>query len=51
MDSGANDHMPRNSVKYEAYNPSPRNQKTTVADGNLITIVGQGRIQLTTFLP
>ncbi|KAH0686950.1 hypothetical protein KY284_017503 [Solanum tuberosum] len=46
VDSGATDHMTSLSHLFISYSPCPSYKKITIADGSVITVVGQGDISL-----
>ena len=51
VDSGATNHMTQDSTIFETYKPVSSNQKITVANGNSVSIAGQGDAKITTSLP
>ena len=43
--------MTQDSTIFETYKPVPSNQKITIANGNSVSIAGQGDAKITTSLP
>jgi len=50
LDSGATDHMTPLPTHFFTYSPCPSNKKISIADGTLITVAGQGDVQLNPFM-
>ena len=46
LDSGATDHMTPLHTHFSTYSPCPSNKKISTADGSLITVAGEGNIQI-----
>ena len=46
LDSGATDHMTPLPTHFSTYSPCPSNKKISIADGSLITVAGQGNVQI-----
>ncbi|KAK2433017.1 putative mitochondrial protein [Trifolium repens] len=46
LDSGATDHMTPLARHFSTYSPCPSNKKIATADGTLITVAGQGDVQI-----
>ena len=46
IDSRVIDHMTHSLKKFSTYIPCPSNKKITIADGSLVTIVGQGVVNV-----
>ena len=46
IDSRVIDHMTHSLEKFSTYIPCPSNKKITITDGSLVTIVGQGVVNV-----
>ncbi|KAK2354846.1 putative mitochondrial protein [Trifolium repens] len=46
LDSGATDHMTPLPTHFSTYSPCPSNKKISTADGTLLTVAGQGDVQI-----
>lgn len=46
LDYGAIDHMTPLPTHFSTYSPCPSNKKISTADGSLITVAGQGNVQI-----
>ena len=46
LDSGATDQMTPQPKHFSSHTPCPSNKKISIADGSLMTAVGQGEVQI-----